>query len=64
VWRVEARCRPLLRGEAGDEEKNSASTAPRRLDRGDIDFLHFHHRIESAKVILDDKSLKSSNVDL
>src|SRR5262245_9043756 len=24
------------------------SAAPRRLDRGDVDFLHSHHRIESA----------------
>ena len=26
----------------------SPSAAPRRLNRGDVDFLHFHHRIESA----------------
>src|SRR6516165_2691321 len=28
--------------------ESSPSTAPRRLNRGDVDFLHFHHRIENA----------------
>src|SRR4051812_31816496 len=26
----------------------SPSAAPRRLDRGDVDFAHSHHRLESA----------------
>src|SRR5262245_38444607 len=40
-----ARC-PELRQET--MEKNLPSAAPRRLDRGDVDFLHPYHRIESA----------------
>src|SRR4029453_790195 len=28
--------------------RDGASTAPRRLDRGDVDLLHVHHRIKRA----------------
>src|SRR6478735_6030088 len=28
--------------------ESSPSAAPRRLDRGDVDFRHSHHRLESA----------------
>ena len=32
----------------GAGTSSSPSAAPRRLDRGDVDFLHSHHRIETA----------------
>src|SRR6476646_10844997 len=43
-----ARCQARMRLSGGGRHESGPSAAPRRLDRGDVDFPHFHHRSESA----------------
>src|SRR5688572_9935648 len=49
VYRPDRRCAPSRAcGCFPDWLATRRSAPPRRLDRGDVDFLHRHHRLEGA----------------